>query len=67
METYIGDSVYVSFDGYQIVLRTTRGPPHDPLDHWIALEPTVWPRLKRYVTQLEQQRNRQSLEEPTHD
>lgn len=34
-ETYIGDGVYASFDGYQIWLRT----PREQGDHEIALDP----------------------------
>lgn len=36
-ETYLGDGLYASFDGYQIMLRATRLSG----DHYIALEPDV--------------------------
>lgn len=34
-ETYIGDGVYASFDGFMVKLRA----PRENGDHWIALEP----------------------------
>ena len=49
-ETYLGDGVYVSFDGYQLWLRTSR----DGRDEMIALEPPVWQRLLSYVTTVEE-------------
>lgn len=42
-ETYLGDAVYASFDGYQIWLRTGDGG-----NQRIALEPSVFAALKRY-------------------
>ncbi len=44
-ETYLGDGVYASFDGYHIWLRTERG------DGWhkIALEPAVFESLVGFV------------------
>ncbi len=44
-QTYLGDGVYASFDGYQVWLRTERG------DGWheIALEPSVFESLIGYV------------------
>lgn len=36
-ETYLGDGLYASFDGYQIILRA----PRPDGDHWIAMEPYV--------------------------
>lgn len=36
-ETYIGDGVYVSFDGYSFNLRT----PRENGDHHISLEPDM--------------------------
>jgi len=36
-ETYLGDGLYASFDGWQIVLRD----PREHGDHWIGLEPDV--------------------------
>jgi hypothetical protein len=45
-ETYIGDGVYASFDGYQIWLRTTRDGIHDER---IALEPQTFNALIRFA------------------
>lgn len=42
-ETYLGDAVYATFDGYQIWLRTGDGN-----DNRIALEPSVMDRLIAY-------------------
>ena len=36
-ETYLGDGLYASFDGFMITLRAPRG--HQ--DHWVGLEPSV--------------------------
>lgn len=47
-ETYIGDGVYVRFDGYQIWLRT----PRESGDHEIALEHAVYEALTNYVRNL---------------
>jgi hypothetical protein len=44
-ETYIGDGVYASFDGYQIWLRTDRGAEGD---HMIALDAGVYANLLKY-------------------
>ena len=40
-ESYLGDGVYASFDGYQIWLRVD--------DREIALEPAVYDRLVEYA------------------
>lgn len=37
LETYLGDGLYVSFDGYQVVLRA----PREGGDHYVCLEPPV--------------------------
>lgn len=44
-ETYIGDGVYVRFEGYQIWLRT----PRESGDHEVALEPEVYEALTNYM------------------
>lgn len=44
-ETYLGDGLYVHFDGGQVWLRA----PHPEGDHWIALEPEVWQRLRAWI------------------
>lgn len=46
--TYLGDGVYVSFDGYQIWLDTRAQFPVNR----IALEPEVYAALLRYVEKL---------------
>jgi hypothetical protein len=43
-ETYLGDGLYASFDGYQIVLRA----PRELGNHFVYLEPFVFVRLLRY-------------------
>jgi len=40
-ETYLGDGLYASFDGYQILLRA----PRLEGDHFVALEPHVFREL----------------------
>lgn len=47
-QTYLGDGVYASFDGYQVWLRTQRGEAW----HEIALEPPVLHLLQRYAERL---------------
>lgn len=44
-ETYIGDGVYVSFDGFYVRLRT----PRENGDHWIGIEPHVYSDLRRWL------------------
>ena len=48
LKAYIGDSVYVSFDGYGLTLTTENGYDDDPRNT-IYLEPEVWRALKLYV------------------
>ncbi|MFA5897677.1 MAG: hypothetical protein WC829_01060 [Hyphomicrobium sp.] len=43
-ETYMGDGVYASFDGYQIKLRAPRAEG----DHEIYLEPGVYGAVRAY-------------------
>lgn len=53
-ETYLGDGLYVSFDGYCIRLRAPRPHPTDNdavLDHWVGLDPTVYRALLVWVAQ----------------
>jgi hypothetical protein len=49
-ETYLGDGLYASFDGYQITLRA----PRENGDHYVALEPVVLESFFRYVEHLKQ-------------
>lgn len=44
-ETYIGDGLYVSFDGYQYRLRA----PREDGDHFIFMEQSVLDNFIRYV------------------
>lgn len=44
-ETYIGDGLYVSFDGYQIILRA----PREKGDHFVGLEPEVYYALTSWL------------------
>jgi len=46
-ESYLGDAVYASFDGYQIWLRTG-----DCNHHRIALEPGVYRHLLRFAASI---------------
>jgi hypothetical protein len=43
-EVYLGDGLYASFDGYQVILRA----PREFVDHHVALEPSVFDRLLAY-------------------
>lgn len=49
MKTYLGDSVYVDFDGYHLVLTTENG---GDASNTIYLEPTVYTALTRYVERI---------------
>lgn len=44
-ETYLGDGLYASFDGFMITLRA----PRSGGDHLIGLEPEVFNELQRYA------------------
>jgi hypothetical protein len=50
-KAYIGDSVYVQYDGYHIVLTTENGYPDDPRN-LICLEPEVYEALLQWVEAL---------------
>jgi hypothetical protein len=43
-ETYLGDGLYASFDGYQIWLRA----PRAGVDHLVAIDASVWEALVEY-------------------
>lgn len=47
-ETYLGDGLYASFDGFQIVLRA----PRLDGDHWVGLDGQVYEALVRFVAEL---------------
>ena len=48
VETYLGDGLYVSFDGYSIWLRA----PRENGDHEVALEPEMMEMLIRFYEKL---------------
>lgn len=48
--TYIGDGVFVHYDGYALVLTTENG---FAATNTIVMEPAVWEALVRYVNHLE--------------
>jgi len=54
-ETYLGDGLFASFDGWHVTLRAPRGSG----DHWITLEPAVW-RLRCGKELIHSQRARQT-------
>jgi hypothetical protein len=43
-ETYLGDGLYASFDGFMITLRA----PRERGDHFVGLEPNVFAALVEY-------------------
>jgi hypothetical protein len=47
MKEYLGDSVYVTFDGYMLTLTTSNGIEDTNTVH---LEPQVYEALSRYVS-----------------
>lgn len=51
-KVYLGDSVYVTSDGYGVILTTENGNVGDP-SNTIYLEPSVLAELNRFVKQLE--------------
>jgi hypothetical protein len=47
-ETYLGDGLYASFDGWHVVLRA----PRQGGDHFVALEPETMMSFRRYLEAL---------------
>jgi hypothetical protein len=47
-ETYLGDGLYASFDGWQICLRA----PREDGDHKVYLEPGTLGAFERFVADL---------------
>jgi hypothetical protein len=47
-ETYLGDGLYASFDGWQIKLRA----PHGYVDQEVYLEPEVLVRFESFVAEV---------------
>ena len=50
-ETYLGDALYASFDGWYVVLRALR----DDGNYWITLEPAVLSAFIDYVEKIKAQ------------
>ena len=46
VETYLGDGLYASFDGWQIILHAPRGVTGD---HVVCLEPDVYRSLQEWI------------------
>ncbi len=49
-ETYLGDGLYASFDGYHVWLRA----PRENGDHVIALEPEVLKNFEKFIANLKE-------------
>lgn len=47
-ETYLGDGLYVSFDGFGLTLRA----PREGGDHTVYLEPQVYQALLDFVKEM---------------
>lgn len=50
-ETYLGDGLYASFDGFSFVLRAPRADG----DHFVALEPGVLRAFEEFVKRTKEQ------------
>lgn len=49
-ETYLGDGLYASYDGFMFILRA----PRSEGDHWVGLEPSV---LRQFIEFTERMKN----------
>lgn len=49
---YLGDGLYVSFDGYQLELNTDPENIHPFHGNTVYLEPQVWENLVKFVERL---------------
>ncbi len=47
-ESYLGDGLYATFDGWQMILRA----PRDDGDHWVGLEPETFAALIRFALRI---------------
>lgn len=47
-ETYIGDGLYVSFDGFHFILRA----PRPDGDHWVGLQPDTVRSFEAFVRRI---------------
>jgi hypothetical protein len=52
-ESYLGDWLYATFDGFQITLRAPRAGG----DHFVALEPEVYTALIRFADSINEKYN----------
>jgi hypothetical protein len=46
-ETYLGDGLYASFDGFMVTLRA----PREHVDHWVGLEPEILVEFLKFLEQ----------------
>jgi hypothetical protein len=44
-ETYLGDGLYASYDGFMVTLRA----PRQDGDHWVGLEPQTMNALLAFI------------------
>jgi hypothetical protein len=59
-ETYLGDGLYASFDGWMIKLRA----PREDGDHWVGLDPDTMELFSRWrIKQLEQWAHKSKFKE----
>ena len=47
-ESYLGDGLYATFDGWQMTLRA----PRDGVDHFVCLEPETFSALVRFAERI---------------
>lgn len=50
---YLGDSVYVDFDGFAVVLTTERSP--DAPSNTIYMEPVIIKQFQKYIARLKKE------------
>ncbi len=47
-KTYLGDGLYVNFDGFHFILSTERSTERENGTHWVGLEPAVFDEFIKY-------------------
>jgi len=52
-ESYLGDGLYVTFDGWNMVLRA----PRENGNHYVALEPETYSALLRFAEHINKKHN----------
>jgi hypothetical protein len=52
-ESYLGDGLFATFDGWQMILRA----PREDGDHWVALEPQTFLALVRFAKSINEKYN----------